>query len=541
MPAKNLASSTLPPPKATHRFLLTVTWVAFLVRGVNLATQSLWRDEVDVIRYSSGTLRALAANLFTAGHNGPLFFVLLRPWRNLTGDSEFALRYPAALLGTLAIPLGFELARQLGFGRLSGLWLSLLLATSPYLVWYGQEAKMYALLLVLITAAFIAYLKALTGAAPPHPFRTKKWAWVWWAIFVIVTTISYYTHILSPLMLAVYGVVALLYYPYLRQHWRGWFISMALLTLPYLPLALWQSRLFLDGFQTGHPFYPLQQEFYLLLQLYSSGLIHFAPAELLTQALFSPGNLPPLWQAIITQLQKSMVLPLILFIFLYLCGLFLGTKNKTTGLTSRLALAVWTLLPPLVIYLISLRAPVFEDRYLIYLVPAFYLTVALGLTRLGQYSRWLAGICLGLILLTNLTGLWQQQRQPIKADFRAVAAYLSSQPNPPSVIMVQIPYLQYTLNYYYQTDYTLLEGPWTNDGKSEEALDAEMTKLTTGLTDLWLVTSEVEMWDKRHLTRTWLDNHAHLVDEAHFMRVDVYYYQLRSGTIENQSTGSVDE
>jgi hypothetical protein len=344
-------------------------------------------------------------------------------------------------------------------------------------------------------------------------------------------------------MLAVYGVVALLYYPYLRQHWRGWSISMAILTLPYLPLALWQSRLFLDGFQTGHPFYPLQQEFYLLLQLYSSGLIRFAPADLLTRTIFSPNDVPPVWQVVITQLQKPMVglLPLILFIFLYLCGLFLGTKGKITNSTSRLVLVVWTLLPPLVIYLISLRAPVFEDRYLIYLVPAFYLTVALGLTELVRYSRWLAGICLGLMLLINLTGLWQQQRQPIKADFRAAAAYLSSQPYPPSAIMVQIPYLQYTLDYYYQADYTFLEGPWTNDGKSEAALDAEMTNLTAGLTDLWLVTSEGEMWDKRRLTQAWLNNHAHLVDEAHFMRVDVYYYQLQPGTIESQGTGRVNE
>ena len=564
--------------KAARWILLAITWVAFLVRTVNLATQSLWRDEVDAIRFSSWSLRELVEGLFRVGHNGPLFFLLLRPWRNLAGDSEFVLRYPSALMGTLAVPLGFVLARQLGFSRAAGLLLGLLLATSPYLIWYGQEAKMYTLLLVLITLAFIAYLKALTGAGLSSPLGGKKQTWLWWVIFVAATTLSYYTHILSPLMLAVYGVTALLYYAHLRRRWRGWLISMAILTLPYIPLALWQIPLLLDGFQSGHPFYPLKQELFLLLQLYSSGLIRFTPNDLITG---------------IEYLRQPFVglSPIILFVFLFLCGLLLGkpvakrgqeriqkispinshpmgktfppqpkaqmqyerpylsnAKDKT-GIeatvssryflrSERLILAAWALLPPFIVYLISLRVPVFEDRYLIYITPAFYLLTAIGLTLLWQHSRWLAGICLSLILIINLVGIWQQQRRPIKADFRAVAEYLSSQPTPPSAIMIQIPYLKYTLDYYYPGNYTLLEGLWTNDDKTKATVNTEMTALTANLTDLWLVVSEEDLWDKRHLTRAWLDEHADLVDKANFIRVDVYHYQLRPGMIETQSTGA---
>jgi hypothetical protein len=180
--------------------------------------------------------------------------------------------------------------------------------------------------------------------------------------------------------------------------------------------------------------------------------------------------------------------------------------------------------------------PVFEDRYLIYITPAFYLLIAIGLILLWQHSRWLAGICLSLILIINLVGIWQQQRRPLKADFRAVAEYLSSQPTPPSAIMIQIPYLQYTLDYYYPGNYTLLEGLWTNDDKTETTVNTEMTTLTADLTNLWLVVSEEDLWDKRHLTRAWLDEHTKLVDKANFMRVDVYHYQLRPGMIETQST-----
>lgn len=497
----NFSPATINQIKARGS-LLVLTWAAFLLRVVHLDRQSLWRDEVDAIRFSSWSIAELIWGLFRTGHNGPLFFLLLRPWREVAGNSEFALRYPSALLSTLAIPLGFALARQLGFSRRAGLLLGLLLATSPYLIWYGQEAKMYALLLALVSLAFIAYLKALAGAGAG-----------WWAIFVMVTTISFYVHILSPLMLIVYSIVALLHPFRWRQHRRGWLVSMACLTLPYVPLALWQLPLLLRGFYSGHPFYSLKEQTFTLLQLYSGGLVRFAGP-----------------------------LAVLLVVFLALCGLFLAEKRRGLIVTPsggkiklnparRVVLAAWILVPPGVVYLISLRVQVFEDRYLIYITPAFYLLVAAGLLLVRQYTRLVAAFCLGALLVINLVGIWQQQYRPLKADFRAAAVYLSEQPAPPTHIMVQMPYLQYTLNYYYQADYTLLEGLWTNDGKDEAAVDREMTALTAPLTELWLVVSEEEMWDSRRLTRAWLDEHAYLVKEANFVRVNVYHYQLKPEVI----------
>jgi 4-amino-4-deoxy-L-arabinose transferase-like glycosyltransferase len=550
-------NAILKSTRATRWVLLALTWVAFLSRTATLAGQSLWRDEVDAIRFSDWPLPELVTGLLRVGHNGPLFFLLLRPWRGLTGDSEFALRYPAALLGALAVPLGFVLARQLGYNRQAGLLLALLLATSPYLVWYGQEAKMYALLLVLVSLAFVAYLRALgygpkiknpqplAGATPLSPSLAQlpspggrgaggeghlhRRGWLWWAVFVTATTLSFYTHILAPLMLPVYLAAALLLFDHLRVHRQGWLISMALLTLPYLPLAVWQAPLLLDGYHSGHPFYPLSQQISIILQLYSSGLVRFINS-----------------------------IGIVLYVFLFLGGLFLpapktgNRKPKTDSSPSvigkrstfnfqpvtltpaRLILAAWVLLPLLLVYLISLRVQVFEDRYLIYLGPPFYLLVVTGVLGVRRYSWYLAGLALGLILAINLMGIWQQQRQPIKADFRAAAAYLSTLPQPPSPIMGQMPYLQFTLDYYYKGDYTFVEGLWTNDDKTEAAVAAEMEARTAGLSDLWLVVSEEEVWDNRRLTRAWLDTHAQLVDRVSFMRVEVYHYRFQPGTREDR-------
>src|SRR5690606_7114551 len=123
----------------------------------------------------------------------------------------------------------------------------------------------------------------------------------------------------------------------------------------------------------------------LLLQLYSSGLLRFAG-----------------------------VLPMILFAFLLLTGLFSQNRSsQRPAWRARWVVIFWCFLPPLAVYLISWRVQVFEDRYLIYTVPAFYLLIAWGLTSLRSQARWLAALGLGLILVINLSGVWRQQNQPI--------------------------------------------------------------------------------------------------------------------------------
>ena len=146
--------------RRTLFMLLGLTGLAFALRVIQLDGQSLWRDEVDAIRFATQPLPDLLAMFRKPGENGPLFFLGLRPWLAVAGQSEFALRFPSALAGTLAVPTLYVLVRRLtaGFGRTAGrgrvstaiaLVAALLMATAPYLVWYGQEAKMYALLSAL--------------------------------------------------------------------------------------------------------------------------------------------------------------------------------------------------------------------------------------------------------------------------------------------------------------------------------------------------------------------------------------------------------
>ncbi len=356
---------------------------------------------------------------------------------------------------------------------------------------------MYTILLVVVMLALIAYIKALTGGGAR-----------WWVGFVVAVSLSFYVHILAPLMLPVYGAIALIYWPDTRRHWRAWLASMACLTLPYLPLVIWQMPFLLNNYDSGHPFYPLKDQTYLLLKLYSSGLVRFIGVSSIT-----------------------------LTVFLLLVGLLLWPKKAVTFRRQRWLLAAWLLLPFLAIYVISWRVPVFEDRYLIYIVPAFYLLMALGLELIGRYSRLLAAAALALVLVVNMTGIWQQQHAPIKPDFRAAGAFLRNQQPLPATIIIQTPYLRPTFDYYYWRPYRFLAGLWTNHNQTEAEINHQMLQLTAGLSDVWLVVAEEALWDSRGMVRAWLDANAHKAAEAHFVRVDVYHYQLKPGSIDAPSMG----
>jgi hypothetical protein len=185
------------------------------------------------------------------------------------------------------------------------------------------------------------------------------------------------------------------------------------------------------------------------------------------------------------------------------------------------------------VYLISLRAPVFEPRYLIYLAPAFYLLAGLGVVALSRLSRVAAALALAVVLSFSLLGVWVQATAPIKSDFRAAVDYVIIHRLNDAPVMFQMPYVRHTFDYYFDGEYVVLEGPWTNGGASETEVEDSMRRLLEAYPEVWLIASESWLWDSRDLTRTWLDRNADLTESASFTLVDVYHYNLQMGKSAN--------
>jgi mannosyltransferase len=466
--------------------LLIIVLLAFTVRMYHLDFQSLWRDEMDAIRFAHDSPSALLSNFARPGWNGPLYYLLLRPWLALAGDSEFALRFFSLWWGMLAVPLTCAVGRRL-LDSSPAMFGSLLIALSPYLVWYSQEGKMYALLLTLVLLSIYLYVRALE--------RGGFWPWLG---HVIVTSLCLYVHVLAAVIVPLQALLFIAWWPRYRARWRGWLAAMAALTLPYLPLALWEIPTLLSGFTTGHKFMPLPGMLKTMLLAFSQGLwpVHN-------------------WLAIGV------------LVLLLLAGATLSEKGGyQRWWRTVIALLLWFFFPIIIVYFISLKIPIFLDRYLIWTAPAFYLLAARGIAEIWRRSHWLTATVLFALVIFNSRGLWWQGHTTIKSDFRAAAAYVRQHRTSNELIIFHISYVRPTFEYYYGDSSPYADGLPTDETTTEVWLDSAMQTQTLGHSAVWLCYSEATMWDRREIVKDWLERHGQRTDYAAFTRVEVARYEF---------------
>ncbi len=494
---------------------------AFAIRISGLTAQSLWRDEVDALRFSQAPLASLASNFTRPGWNGPLFYVLLRGWVACAGSSEFSMRYISLLWSVLGVAMLYRLGRSWFLPPADGPTIagvaSLLMASAPYMVWYAQEAKMYAMLPTLVIATLYLYHRALRDAD-----------WRLWPAVIVLTWITAGVHVIGALLVPLMAVLLVVWWPLARgpigrgtegrvRAARGRSVRQALLALacgalPMLAALPWAWPLLVRGASIGHHFKPLPEMAVTTLYAFGRGIA-------------SAGGLWPVGLAL----------------FFLLAGTFLwsggGLHTRLQALMRRrwdrvgegayvCAAWAWLAVPLLGLYAISTRVPLFVDRYLIWTGPALYLLMARGYEQLRRRSVLLAAVCLVAFLGLNGWALWEQSATPFKSDFRAAAAHVRQHRQPGELVLFHISYVRETFEYYYGDASPAADGVPTDGQTTPEAVDAAMRARTAGHEVVWLVLSEPEMWDARGMTVAWLDEHGVPDMRADFARVSVIRYRM---------------
>ena len=362
--------------------------------------------------------------------------------------------------------------------------------------------------------------------------------WRAWAGYVVVTSLGFYTHLFMILHIPLHFAWFLI----ARRHspgWRGYLFALTGLTLPYLPMLVWQWDFVVRAdYTTGFSFIPLGQMLRTLIFVHNRGFLatHWAwmtPGLLLAVAglMFSA-----------PRLEKS-------------------PQTGLSGLRTLALITTWLTVPVLTIYAISLIKPVFVDRYVIWIGPALFLLMALGMQSfsaprppiLGESTHrspqnWGARGAKGLGLVLGMTvgAIWlgmgiEQNHTPLKADLRGAVALVESQRQPGDLLILQVPHMAYSYAYYtsdfgpnpFQTQEERLapwaEGLWTRNGFGLEVaqleVDRAMQAMTANHNRIWLISSEADLWDPRGLMDTWLDTHLARISSTEFSRVKVMLYE----------------
>jgi mannosyltransferase len=194
-----VALDTLRPPLpgvrvvviATKRTALIVAGLTVLgavLRFTRIGHQSFWYDEsftVLLVRHSPSQMLGL---LPQTELTPPLYYLLAWPWARVFGYGEAGLRSLSALAGVATIPAVYGVAAKL-ISRRAGLLAAAIASCNPLLVWYSQEARSYAVLILFATLSLLAFAHARL----PEP-TTRRFAA--WALAASLTLATHYYGVL---------------------------------------------------------------------------------------------------------------------------------------------------------------------------------------------------------------------------------------------------------------------------------------------------------------------------------------------------------
>jgi uncharacterized membrane protein len=183
------------PLRASWPALLAITALGVGLRFYRLGHQSLWMDEVLTATNADHSLSQLLFDSSVDRNFPPLYTALIHLVQQWLGKADVVLRLPSAIAGTLSVPILYAGVRS-ELGERTALLSALLLAISPFHVWYSQEARPYALLVLL-------GLVALWCAAR---FVERPDSRAWLAGFVLAGAAAFYCHLVAaPFLLVLVG------------------------------------------------------------------------------------------------------------------------------------------------------------------------------------------------------------------------------------------------------------------------------------------------------------------------------------------------
>ena len=175
--------------------------VGFALRFYRLGEQELLPREAFTYWFSQLSFSHLIDTFSGAGETSFLASLSLQHyWLALAGTSEFALRSMGSLLGTLAIPLVYRLAKEMRWHVLPCLTAVIFMAVSTYAVLSSQDVPLYSLSLTLTIASAAMVLRFVRGG----------WSRVSFIAYVLCGAATIYTHVFAPLALLAHNLYLLI-------------------------------------------------------------------------------------------------------------------------------------------------------------------------------------------------------------------------------------------------------------------------------------------------------------------------------------------
>jgi uncharacterized membrane protein len=392
--------------------------IGFGPRIHQLGDESLWVDEIGQVYVAGLSLPEVFAGAMRHYGAAPLDYVLLHFWAKV-GTSDFWVRIPAVLYGTLTIAAIYRLGRTL-FGDKEGLIAACFPSVSVFHIRYSQEVRFYALATLLTTSLMLTF----TCAVSNNRMRV-------WMSYFITALASLYAYYFNAIVIGLQFATLII-----NRLIRGSVIdngTMRYATVGLLVVGLLFTPWILYDLphQTGHAFGPPELSWANLVDLVSS-LTGFAASQLGWYSFLGAFVIGSTRMLCDTRRNPLSILPLC--VVLFASGAILGIDR--------------------------LLSYFFATRQILFTLPAVLLTTSYGITWIpvlmrraidGNRRKLQLIAALTIVLVTALLGYGNCSRlnayyASSKEDWRSVARFFQANLRPDDKIAAP---LLFYVEYYY--------------------------------------------------------------------------------------------
>lgn len=367
---------------ARARDVAAVVGPALLAGGlclIQIRGRSLGFDEAATVAIASQHGSALWSAIAHDGGNMTGYYVLLHLMVSVFGHGALALRLPSAIGAAAASALTGLLALRL-FDRRAALAAGALMAVSLTLIFWGQSARSYAILVALSAGSFMTFAAMLESHRP----RAS------WVAYVVCTSLALYASLMAALLVAA-QLAVMISRPRERRRVAAAIAAIAVCCVPLIILATRRG--------TGQLFWVARPDLTGVKQV----------AEALTSAGLQP--------TIRSTSTTYALLALTLLVLVAAAGAIVARERRWPAL-----LVLSWLAGPIVLALVEsfIGSAIFVPRNLLIVLPAVALLLAWALTRFpGGWLVLVALIALRALQLGPAYGVSPE-------DWRGATAYVLS-------------------------------------------------------------------------------------------------------------------
>jgi mannosyltransferase len=377
-------------------WLLIIVFIGLAARLMHIDSQPFWLDEALTYQRVHLGIGSLIADSFSNRHM-PSYFLMLQALSPLDTDNA-GLRIPSALFGTASIAVVFTIARRVA-GRAAAVVAALLMALSPLQVQYGQEARSYTLVTLLITVALWGLVRlAQNPRGAALDFRHAEFDRFGWGAYVLGTigaldVLGDAAPWLLAANLSLYLIWRSLRTPHNSQaslgFRRNWLFSAGLILMFCVPFY-GAILAFSDG--------QMLQKFDWIPPLSWQNLRVAAKSTYLMRMA-----------AVVRFSVLPTVVPLLGLLVAALGGI--GLYRMRRRLEGRVLLLGFAVLP-LLLLAVSLVKSMVLPRYILWSAAPFFILVGIGATALPRRMLPVAVTALLLLCTVNLLPIYHTETKP---------------------------------------------------------------------------------------------------------------------------------